>query len=381
MTSTGGALRSGILLALLAVAAPASAGTRVVFTIDVESNETYTLPEQVDAVCADRAPCGLMQIARLLQDRGWSGTFFLNAYEERQFGAQKMRDIALRLQRLGHDVELHTHPDAAYDPKRHEMYEYSLDEQTTIVRDGVRLLEGWTGQPVVAHRAGAYSADENTLIALERNGIQLDSSLFWEYPKSKLNALPLPRNSPGVYRSVLELPVTAYTREDRPGLLPTLFAPIAVVRKLDVNWAVNAKEMQDAIDAAVQADLPVVVIFLHSFSFMSTKTDNGAEVAPVALDAFRRILDHVGAARLPVASMRQLAADPALRANTAADPALRVTVDLSLPQYVWHRMKGSAPFTAATTAAFGVLALAVVLATRRYVVRRALAPATTHASS
>src|SRR5262249_53271335 len=151
---------------------------------------------------------------------------------------QKMRDIALRLQRLGHDVELHTHPDAAYDPKRHEMYEYSLDEQTTIVRDGVRLLESWTGQPVVAHRAGAYSADENTLIALERNGVTVDSSLFWEYPKSKLNALPLPRNSPGVYRTVLELPVTAYVREDRPGVLPGMLAPIGVIRKLDVNWAV-----------------------------------------------------------------------------------------------------------------------------------------------
>jgi peptidoglycan/xylan/chitin deacetylase (PgdA/CDA1 family) len=381
MTSSGGALRSGMLLALLAVAAPASAGTRVVFTIDVESNETYTLPEQVDAVCTDRAPCGLMQIARLLQDRGWSGTFFLNAYEERQFGAQKMRDMTLRLQRLGHDVELHTHPDAAYDPKRHEMYEYSLDEQTTIVRDGVRLLEGWTGQPVVAHRAGAYSADENTLIALERNGIPLDSSLFWDYPKSKLNALPLPRNSPGVYRSVLELPVTSYMREDRPGLLPMVFAPISVVRKLDVNWAVNAKEMQDAVDAAVEANLPVVVVFLHSFSFMSTKTDNGPEVAPVALDAFRGLLDHIAAARLPVASMRQLAADPALRANAAVDPTLRVTVHLSLPQYVWHRMKGSAPFTAATTTAFGLLALVLAVATRRFVGRRTFAAATTHASS
>ena len=59
----------------LATAAPAAGATRprVIVTIDVESNEQYTLPEQVDAVC-EGAPCGLMEIARQLQARGWSGT-------------------------------------------------------------------------------------------------------------------------------------------------------------------------------------------------------------------------------------------------------------------------------------------------------------------
>src|SRR4051794_27358528 len=102
----------GLLMAFVLAGAPsASAATRVVFTVDVESNQTYSLPDQVDAVCVDAKPCGLMEISRLLQARGWAGTFFLNVYEERRFGAQVMREIARRLQASGQDVELHTHPD------------------------------------------------------------------------------------------------------------------------------------------------------------------------------------------------------------------------------------------------------------------------------
>ena len=61
--------------------AGASPGTLVVFTIDVESNEAFTLPDQIDAVCKNGTACGLMEIVRLLEQRHWSGTFFLNVYK------------------------------------------------------------------------------------------------------------------------------------------------------------------------------------------------------------------------------------------------------------------------------------------------------------
>src|SRR5690349_18642486 len=130
--------------ALAACAPTASAGTKVVVTIDVESNATYRLPDQVDAVCADGSSCGLMEIARLLNERGWSGTFFLNVYEHPLWGQPAMRQIAVRLMNAHQDLGLHTHPDTMYDRSRPEMYEYSLDEQTAIVRDGMILLESWT---------------------------------------------------------------------------------------------------------------------------------------------------------------------------------------------------------------------------------------------
>ena len=188
---------AGAVCALLAVTSSAAAGTRVVFTVDVESNERFGLPDQINAVCEDGSACGLMAIVRMLEARRWPGTFFLDVYEHRQWGEAAMRNIAVGLQYAGQDVALHTHPQWAYDPSRWAMHQYSVDEQTTIVRDGMRLLERWTGLPVVAHRAGAYAADERTLIALQRNGVLIDSSSLLAAPHQPVSdALGLPRNWP-----------------------------------------------------------------------------------------------------------------------------------------------------------------------------------------
>src|SRR4051812_32464009 len=192
-----------LTIAALSLSPGMQAAPRVVFTIDVESNVSYPLPQQLDAVCEGGAACGLMEIVRMLKDRGLAGTFFLNVYEHSWWGEAAMRDLTVKLQTAGQDVALHTHP-SVYDPARSEMHQYSLDEQTSIVRDGTRLLSSWTGLPVVAHRAGAYSADERTLESLKRNGLSVDSSFFWEYPNCRLNGLGLPRNLPSSLDRVTE---------------------------------------------------------------------------------------------------------------------------------------------------------------------------------
>ena len=176
---------------LLTLAAPFSdvalAGPTVLITIDVESTESLPLPDQVDAICDNRGACGLMHIVNMLKERGFAATFFLDVYEYKAWGEGNLRNIALKLQAAGQDVALHTHPQWAYDPARPNMYSYSFEDQNRIIADGVRLLRSWTGLPVVAHRAGAYSANKDTIAALARNGILLDSSLFFGNPNSRLN--------------------------------------------------------------------------------------------------------------------------------------------------------------------------------------------------
>jgi peptidoglycan/xylan/chitin deacetylase (PgdA/CDA1 family) len=350
------ALLGGLLFAAVAGAAPPPV---VVITIDVESKGEFRLPQQVNAVCTDGSACGLMEIARLLKERGWAGTFFLNVYEHKQLGETAMRNIAVGLQAAGQDVALHTHPDAAYDPSRASMHQYTLDDQTKIIGDGVRLLEAWTGQPVVAHRAGAYAADEHTLMALERNGVRVDSSIFWRSPDSRLDALGLPRNLPARYGTLTEFPVTVYQRDDRPTLFPSVFAPVSVVRKIDAGWAINATEMRDSIDAAVAAELPVIVMFLHSFSLVE---GDGAGT-PVAnhhvMDMFRAMLDEIASRHLQVVTMRDLAAKPVLAGPTARDIVPSVPVAVDLPHYAWRRVKANRH--AARIAAEAVLALIVLV--------------------
>jgi len=325
----------------LATAAPAAGATRprVIVTIDVESNEQYALPEQVDAVC-EGAPCGLMEIARQLQARGWSGTFFLNVYEHKRFGAEKLQDIARRLQRAGQDVELHTHPQDAYDSARWGMHQYSLDEQTAIVRDGVRLLESWIGQPVVAHRAGAYSANENTLTALERSDVLLDSSVFWQNENNHFGSIPFLRNRPTRRGRLLEIPITVYERDDVPRWLAGIAPPTTSVRKIDADWFVTEAEMHSAIDQIASTQPPTLVLFLHSFSLMSEKPVGGKPMLDRhSVDMFRGMLDRVAAASLPVVSMRSLAVDEIVREAAGDDVVPRVTLPVSVAVYAWHWIK------------------------------------------
>lgn len=358
---------AAVIGVLACVVQPAWGNTLVVFTVDVESNETFRLPDQVDAVCQDGSPCGLMEIVRRLEERHMAGTFFLNVYEQSRWGQTAMRDIARRLQTAGQEVGLHTHPETAFDPKRTEMYQYTLDEQTEIVRDGARLILAWTGVPVASHRAGDYSANEDTLIALERNGVPLDSSRFWTAPNSRLEALGLPRNLPAWHGRVVEIPVTVYQREDRLNFFGAALPPVTAVRKIDVDWFANAAEMRGAIDAAVASDLPVLVVFLHSFSFMGARTDGAPRADQHAADMFRDMLDYIARKQLAVVTMRQLATGklpgPAV---AVGDIVPSVTVRVDLLHYVRRWSRASPLLSSASALGIMLLSACAVLVVRRW---------------
>jgi hypothetical protein len=317
--------------------AAVAADVRVVFTIDVESND-ISLPDQVDAVCTDGSHCGLMEIARILRARGWRGAFFLNVYEERRWGAERMRRIAQALQDAGQDVELHTHPQWAYDPQRWAMWSYSLDEQTRILQDGKRLLESWTGRPVVAHRAGAYAANDDTLTALARSGIRIDSSYFWRHPENRQTVSTLPRNLPSRHGGVLELPVTVFQRQDRPGVFGASFPAITKVRKLDPNWLVDEHETRAALAATLSADIPVIVVFLHSFSFIKEARGGSFIADQHAQDLFKQMVEEVSRRAVPVVPIRDLATLDA-EARTIADVVPTVAIDVGISRYLWHVAK------------------------------------------
>lgn len=345
---------------LLATPGSVLALPRVLFTVDVES-QALPLPQQVDTICENGSACGLMEIARLLRERGVAGTFFLNVYEYRKWGEPAMREIAVKLQAAGHDVALHTHPEYAYDPMRKALYEYSLDEQFAIIQEGTQLLTAWTGRPVVAHRAGDYAADERTLEALRRNGVRIDSSLFWGHPRCRLTGLNLPRNLPSSLGKLTEIPVTVYERHERPRFLGTTFAPVASVRKVDIDWFLDEREAKSAIDAIVEANPPFLVVFLHSFSLLQGRGDG---VVPVpnwhARDILRAVLDRATEKGLEFVTMRDLVDTPVLAVPLRnQDIVPRIEVRVGLGRYIWHRMR-AARLGSTALGTVGVLALVVI---------------------
>jgi len=325
----------------------ALAGPAVIVTIDVESTASLPLPNQVDASCEEKVPCGLMHIVDMLKERGFAGTFFLNVYEYKAWGASNLRNIALKLQAAGQDVGLHTHPQWAYDPARPDMYSYSAGDQNRIIADGVRLLKAWTGLPVVAHRAGDYSANKDTVEALTRNGIVLDSSLFRGHPHSKLDALALPSNLPSKIGQVVEVPVTVYKRYEHPSLFGSLAPPFIAIGKVDVNSIQSEAEARAAVDALIDADLPIIVVFLHSFSLIEAplETNYALRSNTLAIGVFGALLDEASKRHLRGTTARELASAKNIISDGRRDVIPEVDIMVPVLEYSVRALRAQSAAT------------------------------------
>lgn len=199
-----------------------------------------------------------LSIEGVLSNHGIKGTFFVDVLEWYRIGAEA-RVVTRTLHSLGHDIQLHVHPIWAAD--KYNLWEYSLVDQLRIIGDGVRLLKSWTGKRPVAFRAGAYSANRETLRALEILSIKVDCSQYFQNQLCKLDFEE--KNRVFEYEGVIEFPVSGYWRKC---FHKTYF------RKADINHS-SLEELVSFIRQS-KNNLKVVHLFLHSWSFIK---DNDAE--------------------------------------------------------------------------------------------------------
>ena len=279
----------------------------VILTVDVESIPEIPIIKQFDPVLKEGSENGLQRMVKILKENNFSATFFfLNVYESKKWGEEPIKKLTKWLIKMGQDVQLHPHPHWAYDERRPFLYQYSLDEQVKIIRDGKEMLESWSGKPVVAHRAGAYSADKNTLEALIKNDIFFDSSFFWGNENSKITSLNLGKNVVSKYGPLIEFPVTIYMRHDYTMLLGERQL-LSVIRKYDINWFRDSLEAELAMVAAIDSGLDYIMIFLHSFSFFETQENNGeVRVDQNAIDIFIHVLDFISKRNIKVMTFSDL---------------------------------------------------------------------------
>jgi len=108
------------------------------------------------------------------------GTFFLDAYAGNAADLAEQRRAAELIAGGGHDLQLHTHPGPAFDPRRDQLLDYSLEEQQEILELGAQRLQEWSGKRPVLHRAGDWAADHRSLEALRGCGFRADfSAMPW----------------------------------------------------------------------------------------------------------------------------------------------------------------------------------------------------------
>ena len=206
---------------------------------------------------------GVKLINDLASEYGATVEHFVDVYPYERYYECKFERLCSDIIHGGHGVNLHTHPSGRYDKNRKFMWQYSADEQTEIINFGKQKIKEWIGIDVLAHRAGGYGANDDTIQALKFNGIFIDSSFFYKNENCKINYDYI--NKASEKNGVLQLPVSVYEKQKRYGFLKTK----SVFQKFDFRYGSSADEILRAIDL-MPKDC-VITLFLHSFNFLNLK--------------------------------------------------------------------------------------------------------------
>lgn len=258
----------------------------IVPTIDTEGMHGARPFEQfiLGRVDSSADEWGVFRIAEICSRHGAQATFFVDVYEKSFWGEAAMRDLCRGLVDAGGDVQLHTHPGWRDDPhdfpslralKQERSYlspqldfmaKLTLDQQATLLREGMDMIESWTGQRPVAHRSGGYSINEDTITALKSVGIVLDSSMYHGHAHSRVS---WSRNAVVERDGLLELPVTLM---DYVFKLPGMGAIYRKPMKTDLD-SCTLDELIAYVDIAAASGVTLMNLFMHSYSLLRYDQD------------------------------------------------------------------------------------------------------------
>lgn len=278
--------------------------TQVILTIDNEVGESarHDPAGYYKYILGEIGDCcyGTPMIMDMLSEYGVTGEFFTDVYESKVFGDNLYADHCRFLASQSHGVQLHTHPGYMFDVERRNMHEYSASEQTEIIKLGKQLIEDWTGVTPLAHRAGMYGANNNTLHALIDNGICLDSSYYYRHPNCRMGIPAM--NNPIWSDDVYVIPITVQKYHPKIFGLPAPF--LKRYMKIDVN-SLGANDMASAI-VSLSHTIPYLIIFLHSSSFITRHGNGSIGVNLEAIESFRSALDTIRELKLEVVNFKHI---------------------------------------------------------------------------
>jgi len=226
---------------------------------------------------------GTFRLARIFKEFAVSATFFVDCYEYTYWGESKMEKLCQDLIRHNQDVQLHTHPSwrddprdfkwlremkkvKSYMPQQYDMMsKLSLEQQIEVLEHGKELLEKWIGETPVAHRSGGYSINMDTVKALKKTGIKIDSSMNVSHSNSKIT---WSSNSVVEKEGVLEIPVTVFNR-----CFGILGKPLyRKLMKTDIDDC-SVDDLLKYVEYAEKKGLKFLNLFFHSYSLLNFNAD------------------------------------------------------------------------------------------------------------
>jgi hypothetical protein len=166
---------------------------------------------------------GLPYQLQVFNDADLPTVCFIEPLFSRVLGADYLKQTVEICAKGANDLQLHAHPEwLKHDPKgfsgidfshRYLLHEFNENEQFLIIKEAKSLLEKHTEIEVKVFRAGSFSANTDTLSALARNNIFIDSSYNPSMAvQTKGLALHAKTISIGGFKhaNISEIPMTVY---------------------------------------------------------------------------------------------------------------------------------------------------------------------------
>jgi len=126
---------------------------------------------------------GLEQIIEILNEYGLKASFFVEPLFSFVNGPDDLQKIIEFIRKNGHEVQLHIHPEwltrmtePFVAPGSRYLKDFSLEEQTLLISEGLKRLKECGANDICCFRAGHYAANFDTIRALNENRIPFDTS-------------------------------------------------------------------------------------------------------------------------------------------------------------------------------------------------------------
>ncbi len=247
----------------------------VMITVDTEYASGYVASGDADSWAENFARClscetksgpvGIGYQMQVLERHGLKASFFVDPMPALLWGEDAVRQIVEPIVARGHDVQLHLHSEwlalsetGPIGPGRsgHNLRDFSIDEQQALIGWAAAQLVAAGAPYPVAFRASNYGANDDTLRALARLGLQFDTSFAPALTGGDCRiGFGRDNLAPVLREGICEVPIAAIGA--RGGL-----------RHAQLT-ALSLSELKAAIRHAAEQDWPAFVLVSHSFEMMN----------------------------------------------------------------------------------------------------------------
>ncbi len=238
----------------------------------------YARSETTDLTIVDRfqrsiygptrsGDCALPLLFDVLEEKGLTGTFFVEPLFSLKFGLEPLQEIVSLISNAGHEIQLQLQPEwlkesqiQLFDDQnldKTHLREFTIEQQSLLIKVGLDLMQFAGARQIHAFRASHYGLNRDTLKALSTNAVFIDSS----YNKA-INS----GDSGLLSEQILLQPVV---------LDGVTIYPVTVVTDTGQNLQAlqitksSFKEFESVLFHAVENQWNSVVIVLNSFDLMT----------------------------------------------------------------------------------------------------------------